>query len=68
MMTRATYCVPTNYSSSSNDVQLWAKMVDPRKCPGDKPKRLHECNRFPCPAKWASIGKKLKCYTGPSDT
>ena len=36
--------------------QLWRKMVDPRKCPGDRPMRIRECNRIPCPAKWVSTG------------
>ena len=54
---RQTYCVPRNLSQTA-DVQLWRKMVDPRKCPGDRPQRIQECNRFPCPGKWLSIGKK----------
>ena len=51
---RQTYCVPTNQNDT--EVQMWRKMVDPRKCPGERPKRIQDCNREPCPGKWISIG------------
>ena len=52
---RQVYCVPLQ-NNQTQDVQLWRQMVDPRKCPGDRPKRISECNRVPCPAKWIAIG------------
>ena len=57
---RQTYCVPRNFShgvENPNEIQIWRKMVDPRKCPGDRPQRIQDCKRLPCPAKWVSLGK-----------
>ena len=57
---RQTYCVPRNFSDgveNPNEIQIWRKMVDPRKCPGDRPQRIQDCKRLPCPAKWVSLGK-----------
>ena len=56
---RQVYCVPLQ-NNQTQDVQLWRQMVDPRKCPGDRPKRISECNRVPCPAKWIAIGTFTK--------
>ncbi len=69
---RQTHCLPTNVSNLSGNlstsgevVQMWTKLVDPRKCPGDRPERIQECNRFPCPAKWESTGTSTYLSTCP---
>ena len=61
---RQVYCVPLQ-NNQTQDVQLWRQMVDPRKCPGDRPKRISECNRVPCPAKWIAIGTIHLCKIPP---
>ena len=63
---RPVYCIPSNMNETQG--QLWRKMVDPRKCPGDRPMRIRECNRIPCPAKWVSTGTVVWLCSQGNDT